>query len=183
MPPNTGNRQAGPTPEQALASLLSSEQLTELAVLISSITEGMRKKITDGFDASTDSNTIRPRERLQRDAKNPNIDPRTSSSHEESEAEAPARRLQARRERELPEPKLQDLKNDVVEYFQTWRVAIVSKIVDALHTKDTEGRQGEEVTGSSPDATPPPDYKVLGMSKLHKSTSKTSLYFNLYIRE
>jgi hypothetical protein len=164
MPSNTGTQQASPTPEQALASLLSSEQLTELVVLISSITEAMRKKIVDSFDATTDSSVIRPRERLQKDARNPNIIDHNDPGHEETEAEARARILQARRERELPEPGLQDLKNDAIEYFQTWRDSILSKIVDALNAKDTVATQDEEVTGSGRGATPPPDYNLLGMS-------------------
>jgi hypothetical protein len=176
MPPNT---QTGPTPEQALASLLSSEQLTELVILISSITEGMAKRIADAFDATTDSNTIRHRERLQEEARNPNVGNQTDSGHEETEAEARARILRERRERDLPEPKLQDLKNDAVVYFQTWKDSLILTIVDALNAKDMQGIQTAEVTGSRHD-TPPPDYNVLGMPEPQNSTPR--LYFKPFYK-
>lgn len=165
MPPNTGTQQAGLTPEQALSSLLSSEQLTELVVLISSITDSMRKKVTDAFDVNEDSNTLRPRERLPRE--------------DETDAEARARRLQARRERELSEPRLQDLKNDAVEHFQTWRDGIVSRIVDALNAKD------EEVTGPGSDngAARPPDYNGLSRGISYCYNQPYSFYLNIYTRE
>jgi hypothetical protein len=174
MPPNS---QTGPTAEQALASLLSSEQLTELVILISSITEGMAKRIADAFDATTDSNAIHHRERLQREARNPNIDDQTDSGHEETDTEARARILQESRERDLPEPKLQDLKNDAVVYFQTWKDSLILTIVDALNAKDMQGIQTAEVTGSRHD-TPPPDYNVLGMPRPQNSTP--TLYFKRF---
>jgi hypothetical protein len=153
-----------PTPEQALSKLLTLDQLSELAVLISSIADLMQTRITSAFDADPFYLTITPpHERLAKNARNPNVDPNKPPSYEESEAESRARKLQARRERDLDEPKLTELKKDAVEFFQSWRDGVVSKVVDALNMKDPE--EGVEGRGEfDSDATPPPDYKLLGKS-------------------
>lgn len=163
MPPPITKGAAATTPEQALSKLLSFEQLTELAVLISDITNSMHKQIAASFDQSVSSSlNERSHERLSKNARNPNVEERRGSVHEETDEEARARRLQARRERDLPERGLQDLKSDVLEYFQTWRDGIVSKIVDALNSKDGEEGEAKDGTTSSPDGRSAPDLKVLG---------------------
>lgn len=163
MPPPTTKGTAASTPEQALSKLLSFEQLTELAVLVSDITESMRKQIDASFDTSTVSSlNERSYERISKNARNPNVEERRGSVHEETDEEARARRLQARRERNLPERGLQDLKSDALEYFQTWRDGIVTKIVDALNSKDGEEGEAQDGTTSSPDGEAVPDLKVLG---------------------
>jgi hypothetical protein len=163
MPPPIKKGAAPATPEQALSKLLSFEQLTELAVLISTITESMHKQIAASFDASA-STSLKERShgRLSKNARNPNVEERRGSIHEETDEEASALRLQARRERDLPERGLQDLKSDVLEYFQSWRDGIVSKIVNALNSKDGEEGGAQDGTASSPDGEAAPDLKVLG---------------------
>lgn len=162
-PPITKGAAAAGTPEQALSRLLSFEQLTELAVLISDITESMHKQIAASFDTSfSSSHGERSHERLAKNARNPNVEERRGSVLEETDEEARARRLQARRERDLPERGLQDLKSDVLEFFQTWRDGIVSKIVDALNSKDGEEGEAQDGTASSPDERAVPNLKVLG---------------------
>ena len=152
------------TPEQALSKLLSFEQLTELAVLISNITESMHKQIADSFEASISaSHRGETHQRLSKNSRNPNIEELKGPVHQESEDEIRARRLQERRERDLPDQGLQDLKNDALEYFQAWRDGIVSKIMDATNSKDDDDGQGQDGTSPSPDRQEAPDLKVLGM--------------------
>lgn len=172
MPPPITKGATPATPEQAFSKLLSFEQLTELAVLISTITDSMHKQIAASFDntsafTSTDG---RSRARLSKGARNPNVEERRGSVHEETDEEARARRLQARRERDLPEQGLQDLKSDVLEYFQTWRDGIVSKIVDALNSKDEEEGAAQDGSSSSPDGEAAPDLKILGRQSVLEVT-------------
>jgi hypothetical protein len=154
--------QKAPTPELALSSLLSFEQLTELAVLVSKVMDVMHKRISDSFDASVRTSSKQPPQRLQKNERNPNIDQQALQPRQETEEEAKARRLQARRERELPEPKLLELKKDVLEFFRTWRDGVLSKIVDASSAKESNETADEESTQSMPDTSPPPDYRLLG---------------------
>jgi hypothetical protein len=163
MPPPIAKGAAAATPEQALSKLLSFEELTELAVLISTITESMHKQIAASFDTSASTSLKeRSHERLSKNARNPNVEERRGSAYEETDEEARARKLQARRERDLPERGLQDLKSDVLEYFQSWRDGIVSKIVDALNSKDGEDGETKDETASPPDGEAAPDLKILG---------------------
>lgn len=172
LPKTAANSPGGLRPEQVLSSLLSPEQLTELATLISSITKVMHKRIADAFDPTADGGSRhghrRPGERLEKNARNPNIDERISSNQEETVEEARDRKLGARRERDLPEPKLRDLKNDALDDFQVWRDSIVTKIVDALNAKDGQRGLNEDIVGSTTDEAPPPDSKILGKPLLRE---------------
>jgi hypothetical protein len=161
MASRSSKDQKAPTPELALSSLLSSEQLIELAVLVTKIADVIHKRISDSFDASVRTSGEQPPQRLQNIEKNPNID-QQALQPQETEEEARARRLQARRERKLPEPRLLDLKNDVLAFFQTWRDGVLSKIADASSAKEPNKTADKDSTRSMPDTSPPPDYKLLG---------------------
>jgi hypothetical protein len=162
MPPNPAPPQTAPTPEQALSTLLTPDQLTELIALISAITDSMHVQLSGAFDISSNSASTHPHERLQKDARNPNL-ASASSGHVETEAEASARRIQTRRERGLDGEGLGGLKSDALEWFQGWRDGIVGLVVDALNAKETEGKQ-DEVTRANADMAAPPDYEVSGES-------------------
>jgi len=163
MPPNLAPPQTAPTPEQSLSTLLTPEQLTELITLISAIADFMHAQLSDAFDISFNgTTTTHPHERLQKDARNPNL-ASAGSDHGDTEAEEGARRIQARGERDLDGEGLGELKNDALEWFQVWRDGVVGLVVDALNTKETEGKQ-DEVTGAKADMATPPDYEVSGES-------------------
>jgi hypothetical protein len=125
----------------------------------------MYKQIASSFEVAT-SSSERSRERLSKDARNPNLQEYSDSVEEDTEDEARARRLQPRRERELPERGLLDLKSDAMEYFQTWRDGILSKIMDAHNSKDGEGSVSQDEMTSTPD-TAAPNLKVLGRHDRH----------------
>jgi hypothetical protein len=164
MPPPTAPPQAPPTPEQALSALLTPDQLTELISLISAITTSMHAQLSDAFDTTVHTPITHPHERLQTDARNPDL-ATVSAGHEDTDAEVSAGMMQARREQELPETGLMDLKNDALEWFQGWRDGVVGMVVDALNAKDVGGERRGEFTGGEDDIEPPPEYEVYGESQ------------------
>jgi hypothetical protein len=121
----------------------------------------MHAQLSNAFEASVDNAAASSHERLQKNARNPNLAP-ADPGHEETEAEARARRVQARIERDLPENGLMNLKNDALEWFQVWRDGIVGMVVDALNAKSAD----VQVTGAEIDESPPPAYEVYGGSSV-----------------
>src|SRR5438045_9664829 len=105
--------------QQDLRSLLTAEQIDQLTFLVVNITERMRRSIADNFDASKIPS--KPLSDLLRgSSKNPNI-----TDPDELEK---ARKKQQKREEELSEPKLQELKNDVIAFFHDWQESIIARM-------------------------------------------------------
>lgn len=161
MAPWTHKDEAAPAQEQDLSSLLSPEQRAELPLLIAKISEVMRKHISDTFDASITNSKTSQQALLPR-GKNPNVD--DSTPHQETDEEEQARKMRERREKEVSEPKQQELKKAALNYLQKWQESVISRVEEALKEKPTPQKLNEAVAvgaSETPDTAPPPDKKVL----------------------
>ncbi|TVY90667.1 putative membrane protein [Lachnellula willkommii] len=143
-----------------LSTILTTEEQTELTLLIANITEVMRKQITETFDASITS-AKPPAQALHVGDKNPNID--ESKAHEETEEEEKARKLQAKREKELSAPKMKELKKDALEFFDKWRESIILRLGQVVNNpKEVVDEKVREASAeATPNADPPTETKVL----------------------
>lgn len=143
-----------------LSTILTTEEQIELTLLIANITEVMRKQITETFDASITS-AKPPAQALHVGDKNPNID--ESKAHEETEEEEKARKLQAKREKELSAPKMKELKKDALEFFDKWRESIILRLGQVVNNpKEVVDEKVKEASAeATPNADPPTETKVL----------------------
>ncbi|TVY18597.1 putative membrane protein [Lachnellula arida] len=143
-----------------LSTILTTEEQTELTLLIANITEVMRKQITETFDASITS-AKPPAQALHVGDKNPNID--ESKAHEETEEEEKARKLQAKREKELSAPKMKELKKDALEFFDKWRESIILRLGQVVNNpKEVVDEKVKEASAeATPNADPPTETRVL----------------------
>ncbi|TVY57153.1 putative membrane protein C6F6.13c [Lachnellula cervina] len=143
-----------------LSTILTTEEQIELTLLIANITEVMRKQITETFDASITS-AKPPAQALHVGNKNPNID--ESKAHEETEEEEKARKLQAKREKELSAPKMKELKKDALEFFDKWRESIILRLGQVVNNpKEVVDEKVKEASAeATPNADPPTETKVL----------------------
>jgi hypothetical protein len=136
-----------------LGNILKPEERVDLTLLISNITELMRKQITDNFDASTSSGHP-PNQALNITDENPNIDA-AKKKETETEEEKTARELQEQRERELSAPKMLELKKDYLEFFDSWRESVLSRVGNAINnSKQVTEEQKDKASAS---ATPQTD--------------------------
>jgi len=146
--------------DQDLSSILTSEERVELTLLIANITELMRRQVEDTFDASATS-TKQPQQTLQVTDKNPNVD--YTKADEESEEEENARKLREKREKELSAPKMLDLKEDSLKFFDTWRESVISRIGTAVNNPKevVEEQKDKASVEATPNATLPAEPKVI----------------------
>lgn len=145
--------------DQDLGSILPTEERVELTLLIVNITEVMRKQITDTFDASITTGK-KPQQALNLTDKNPNVN---DKPHEETEEEEKARKLREKREKELSLPKMMELKQEDLEFFDKWRESVISRVGSAVNNPKKVVEQQKELAtaDATPEAPPNPELKVI----------------------
>jgi hypothetical protein len=131
-----------------IQQLLSAEERGQLTLLVADITKLMAKQIRDIFDSSIASLT-KPRHTLQTGDINPNVI--GSRPHKETEEEERTRHLLERREKELSEPKMLELKIEALKFFEEWRVSLTSRVGDAVNNlKEAVVEQNQDESAGKP---------------------------------
>lgn len=134
--------------EQSLTTLLNADQCADLTLLIATITATMRQSLLDTFVA----------EELT-------LDPRTAKSGEQNLVDAPSdrddvdvakedklkqerqKREQSARE-ELAKPEVQQLKAEMLRYFDEWRGKVISRIGEVVNSRREAKQQTKQVEGN-----------------------------------
>ena len=120
--------------EDSLTTILTLAQRTSLIVLLAAATASMRDNISATFDATaTDSRDLSSDTHFSQDEKimNPNIDPGTV----DVEAHDRQKEMIMLREKELSAPKMQELKKDLLAWFDQWREAVIARVGEVLKRK------------------------------------------------
>ncbi|KAF5876033.1 putative ysirk family gram-positive signal peptide protein [Botrytis fragariae] len=148
-----------------LKLILNPARRRALNILIGSITEHMRKTITDSF--SNPSNQSNSNLNSNIPGPNPNVSsyPNPHYSNTSSPASTPTseidletaqqRRLEARLNQNLSTPKLQALEKAALNYFDSWRDSIITQLGKILNSPDDPraDQKKKEFLASRP---PPP---------------------------
>jgi len=160
MAPSDGKAESAQDPEADLSAILSTEEQVELTLLVANITELMRKHITDTFNASITS-AKKPQQALHITDKNPNVD--ESKPHKETDEEEKARKMREKREKELSAPKMLELKNVYLDFFDKWRESVISRVGAVVNSpKEVVAEQKEKATiAATPDSSAPAEPKVI----------------------
>lgn len=138
--------------DEDLSTILTAEERVDLTLLISNITEVMRKQITDSFDASiTSANPSH--DSSSSPQPNPNLE--NQKPHEETEEEKKAKVLREQREKELSAPKMLELKKDCLDFFDKWRESVISRVGNVVNNPKKVTEQQKEK--ASANATPKPE--------------------------
>ncbi|KAL3421902.1 hypothetical protein PVAG01_06058 [Phlyctema vagabunda] len=147
--------------EKDISALLTSDERVELTLLIANITQVMHKQIVDTFDASITS-AKKPSQALNVTDKNPNIE--DAEPHEETEEEKTTRKMREQREKELSAPKMLELRNDALAFFEKWQESVISRLGQVVNkSKEVADEQIEKsTTQTTPETAPPPDKKIIG---------------------
>ena len=147
--------------ENDLSSILTSDERVELTLLVANISEVMRKKQLDIFDASLLPHNPDPRD--QPTPKNPNVEEKTSD--EVSEEEAQAKKLREQREKELSAPKMLELKRDSLDFFDKWRESILGRVGTAVNNSaEVVEEQKANASVAKTDTAPTDEAKVISKS-------------------
>lgn len=149
------------THDQELGTVFNAGECKDLVLLIANISEVMRKRVADTFDASIDA----AKTGKQPLTKNPNItQPKGKDGKEkETEEEEKARKLREKREKELSAPKMLELKKDALEFFDRWREDVLKRVGTAVNKpkEEVEEQKEKATVEATPDTATAPEPKVL----------------------
>lgn len=129
-----------------LHTLLDADQRGDLTFLIASATASMRKSVNDTFDSAFTTKAPNP---LPASKDNPNIDKSTLTKEQ---IETQQKHLE-RRKKELSEPKLQELKQAALDYFDDWRGSVIRRVGEVVNSKE-EAEAQEKVAPAVPVEVP-----------------------------
>ncbi|TKA63496.1 hypothetical protein B0A49_12606 [Cryomyces minteri] len=135
--------------EQSLTSILSTpEDRSSLTLLVAHCTESMRKAITDTFDASQ---TGKPADIVTDLTSGDGLDnPNLDTSNVDVAAHDRAREERARREKELSAPKMTELREASLQYFDEWRDNVLQRVGEVVNSRETAKAQKHEAKAASP---------------------------------
>ena len=140
--------------DESLTTILDLRQRTQLTILLAAATATMREAIAATFDASipltegTDGSPPSPRSKkkpLTEDEKMMAVNPTTADVAQYDRE----RRLLATREKELSAPKMRELRDNALDWFDAWRVGVIGRVGEAVNSDSKEAaakaeREGEQ---------------------------------------
>jgi hypothetical protein len=131
--------------ETSLTTLLDADQCADLTFLIATITASMRLSLVDTFTAEElplDSKTAKSEEEALQDAPS-DLDDIDVAKEDKIKKERQEREEAARKELALPE--VQELKKDMLKYFDGWRGSIISRIGEVVNSREKAKEQTHHV--------------------------------------
>ncbi|KAF2766554.1 DUF726-domain-containing protein [Teratosphaeria nubilosa] len=142
----------------SLVTILNTEEdRSALTILIADITETMRQRIVDIFDAKQTGKPSDLVADLAGDSAlaNPDVDPGTVNVAEQDKL----KKELAQREKELSGPNMQALKEAALKYFDEWRTSVIQRVGEVVNSKDEAKKQVDHAKRQSeitPDRTASP---------------------------
>lgn len=131
---NDADGNGGEEGESLTTILESEEDRSALTILIADCTEAMRQVIVDAFDAKETGQRADP----EVDAKGNGEDGTRTAEQEKADANATEQRSKelAKREKELSEEKMQDLKNAALKFFDEWRSSVIQRVGEVVNSRE-----------------------------------------------
>jgi hypothetical protein len=131
MAPQHADGESAKDHDKDISQILTTGERIELTLLLANIMEIMEKQIRDTFDASITS-TTQPHQILQvTDSNSPNTS--AKRLHKETYEEEKARQMLEKREKELSEPSMLELKREALKFFDQWRESVISRVGNAMN--------------------------------------------------
>ena len=164
---------------ESLTTVLSTSQRSELTLLIASATASMRKTLEGNFDATATLSRDLIDELTSEDDKimNPNID----TSNVDVEQYDRERKLMEQRAKELSAPKMMELKEGSLRFFDDWREGVIQRVGDVVNSKKTASSQINDPSASQEKAKAhePADKKIDPEQPANASKDKSGSEVNL----
>ncbi|KAF2173107.1 hypothetical protein M409DRAFT_17056 [Zasmidium cellare ATCC 36951] len=120
---------------ESLTTILESEEdRSALTILIADCTESMRQVIVDAFDAKE---TGQKGDQLvnTKGKGDENTPPAEQEKTDTAAKDQQAKEL-AKREKELSEEKMQDLKNAALKFFDEWRSSVIQRVGEVVNSRE-----------------------------------------------
>lgn len=128
MAPQHADGDSAKDHDKDLSQILTAGERNELILLLANIMEIMEKQIRDIFDASITS-TTEPHQIFQVTGNSPSA----KRVHKETGDEEKARQMLEKREKEVSEPRMLELKREALKFFDQWRESVISRVGNAVN--------------------------------------------------
>ncbi len=161
--------------EQSLSTILDPGQRSELTLLLASATSSMRKVIEVTFDPSQteapdfmgEMTGLSDEEKIM----NPNID----TASVDVEAYDKQRKEHEKRVKEISAPKMKELKDASLKFFDEWRESVIQRVGEVVNSKETAVKQQEQ---AKPNTAEPKTKKISSETEQeeHVATALYELY-------
>ncbi|KAL9132089.1 MAG: hypothetical protein Q9217_000125 [Psora testacea] len=157
-PNPTGQQEEHEGKEESLTTLLDEDQRGELTLLIASAMVAMRRTVTSSFDANAGLTHDIVQDLKSEDDKimNQNVDPATADI-EKIEAE---KKLREQRQKELSAPRMKELKESSLKFFDDWRGKVIERVGEAVHSRERAHTDMEKADPPQSKIHAPEDRKV-----------------------
>ncbi|KAF1916805.1 hypothetical protein BDU57DRAFT_497801 [Ampelomyces quisqualis] len=157
--------------ETSLTTLLTRDQCADLTFLIATITATMRKSLLRTYTAEAakaDAMALRTDEDALRNAPS-DLDSVDVAKEDKVRKERELREEEAKKE--LAQPEVQELKKEMLQYFDEWRGQVVSRVGEIVNSRAEATQQTRQVE----------DNKVKGV--VEKSKNATTSITNLEAKD
>jgi hypothetical protein len=131
--------------EQSLTTLLNADQCADLTFLIATITATMRQSLLDTFVANElplDPTAAKSEEQTLKDAP-ADLDNVDVAKEDKLKKEREKREQDAKEE--LAKPEVQQLKKEMLRYFDEWRGKVISRIGEVVNSRAEAAEQTKQV--------------------------------------
>jgi len=131
--------------ETSLTTLLTADQCAELTFLIATITATMRKSLLQTYTAEevqTDTKISKSEEDALRHAPT-DLDAVNVAKDDKVKKERVSREEDAKKE--LAQPEVQELKKEMLQYFDEWRGKIISRVGEIVNSREEAKEQTKHV--------------------------------------
>lgn len=167
--------------EASLTTLLDAEQCADLTFLIATITATMRKSMLKTYTAEEvplDTKVPKSEEDALRNAPSDvgNVDvaqaDKLKKEREEREQDA---------KKELAQPEVQELKREMLHYFDEWRGKVVSRVGEIVNSREEAKEQTKHVREDSQQASSMPKTKTKNITSLDaRDDEEENAFLELY---
>ena len=144
--PSFGQSKAEHKDEEAsLTTLLTADQCADLTFLIATITATMRKSLLQTFTAEEvqpDAKTSKTEEDALQNAPS-DLDNVDIAKDDKVKKEREAREQEAKKE--LAQPEVQELKKQMLQYFDEWRGKVVGRVGEVVNSREEAKEQTRHV--------------------------------------
>ncbi|KAJ4989306.1 membrane protein C6F6.13c 1 [Stagonosporopsis vannaccii] len=150
--------------EQSLNTLLTADQCADLTFLIATITATMRQSLLDTFVAEElplDTKAAKPEEQILPDAPS---DLQSVDVSKEDKLKQERQKREQNAKEELSKPEVQQLKKEMLQYFDEWRGKVISRIGEVVNSREEATEQTKQVESQ----------KIEGVTKMSEAET-TSL--------
>lgn len=135
--------------EQSLTTLLTADQCADLTFLVATITATMRQSLLDTFTAEEAPLGSKAAKSEEEVLKNIPSAPENVDGAKEDKLKQDREKREQNAKEELAKPEVQELKKEMLRYFDEWRGKVISRIGEIVNSREEAKEQTKHVKQQS----------------------------------